>query len=220
MSLDDTEIQEIIDSIPIVPAKLKVNRRVVYRASAGCADRLGIVIGVYKTFINEKYAFTYSVKLDPIIVNSNSIQIRSDAMCHGKNIEPGSRVVFTEQEVWNDNVSDVFLKCSNAIVMEGRNVCDRDGCRQTMTYTIQLDNVRAQNEMIRNEEPSDIVNCLTLGPHISKKSTVFWDEDADQIFEDFSKYVDRVRLAIKEYKTVMDLPLHFQKNLQSFGTRM
>jgi len=80
MSLEDRERKEIIASIPIVEAKLQVNRRVMYRASAGCVDRLGTVMGVYETLINGKYGFPYSVKLDPITVNTSSIQIRSDAM--------------------------------------------------------------------------------------------------------------------------------------------
>jgi len=100
--------------------------------------------------------------------------------------------------VWNDNVPSVFLKYSNAIVMQGGNICDRDGCRQCIEYEIQLDNVRAQNETIRNIEPSDIINSSqTPAWHISKESLAFWEEDAEQIFVDFSKYNDSVRLAIK-----------------------
>ena len=88
--------------------------------------------------------------------------------------------------------------------MQGGNICDRDGCRQCIEYEIQLDNVRAQNETIRNIEPSDIINSSqTPAWHISKESLAFWEEDAEQIFVDFSKYNDSVRLAIKNTTTVM-----------------
>ena len=184
MSLEDTQVKEIF----AIESKLQVDCRVVYRASAGCVDRLGTVMGVYETLIKGKYGFTYSVKLDPITVNKNSIRIRSDAMYHGENIEPGSRVIFTEQEVWNDCLHSVISKHSNAIVMQDVN---RDGCKQCIGYKIQLDNVRAQNEMIRNIEPSDIINSSkTSARHISRKSLVFWEEDAEQMFADLYKYND------------------------------
>ena len=168
---------------------MQVNRRVVYRASAGCVDRLGTVIWVHETFMNEKYCYTYSVQLDPIIVNSSSLQVRSENMYRGEKIAPGSQVIFTEQEVFNDNVFSIFFHYSNAIVTK----VDRDG----LTCTIKLDNVRAQNEMIRNMEPSDkIESAQTPVLHISKESLGFWEEEADQIFVDFSEYVHEVRCAI------------------------
>jgi len=198
MSLQDRKIQEIIASIPIVPPKLHVYRRVVYRASAGCADRLGSVMQVHKTLIDQKYEFTYLVQLDPIIVDSSSIKIRSDKMYYGEHLAPGNRVIFTEKEVWNDNVSDVFWKYSNAVVIDGIDNCDKDACRPTMKYIIQLDNVRAQNEMIRISEQSDMTNISQ--PHARntfEQSAILWEEDADQIFGDFSEYVDRLKRATK-----------------------
>jgi len=141
MSLPADEMLKYIQSFPIAPAKLEVNSRVVYRASAGCADRRGFVTGFHKALINHQPAFTYSVRLDPIIVSSDSIKIRSDGMYDGKDFEPASRVIFTEQEVWNDDESSLFLKSSSALVIE----CIH-GHTQLVKYKIQLDNVRAQNE--------------------------------------------------------------------------
>jgi len=188
--------KEVIESIEIGDAKLQVDRRVVYRASAGCVDRLGTVMGVHKTFMNEKYCYTYSVQLDPIIVKSSSLQVPSDKTYCGED----SQVIFTEQEVWNDKVwndtvSGKFFHYSNAIVME----VDRN----SLTCTIQLDNVRAQNEMIRNTEESDeIKSAQTPVWHISKKSLGFWEEDADMQFGEFSAYYGRLRCAAEEAEDI------------------
>ena len=200
--------EKVIGSVPIGKAKLQVKRRVVYRASAGCVDRLGTVMGVHKTLISKKYCFTYSVKLDPIVVNSSSLQVRSENMYRGEKIAPGSQVIFTEQEVWNDKVwngtvwndtvsgeffrndtvSGKFFHYSNATITE----VDTN----SLTCTIQLDNVRAQNEMIRNAEESD-ENKSDQTPvlHISKESLSFWAEDTEMQFGQFSDYRDSIRCA-------------------------
>jgi len=195
MSVSADEMLKYIQSFPIGPAKLEVNSRVVYRASAGCVDRRGFVTGFHKTLINHQPALTYSVRLDPIVVNSNSIQVRSDGMYDGKDFEPASRVIFTEQEVWNDDESSLFLKFSSAIVIE---------CIHGHTYKIQLDNVRAQNEMIRKEQQSDTID-ISEPMAVSKESINHWDEEAVQIFYDFSEYIAELRLAVEKAQNTSDI---------------
>jgi len=195
--IEEEVFKKVIESVEIGDAKLQVGRRVVYRASAGCVDRLGTVIGVHGTFMNEKYCYTYSVRLDRIVVKSGSLQVPSDKTFCGED----SQVIFTEQEVWNDKVwngtvwndtvSGKFFHYSNATITK----VDTN----SLTCTIQLDNVRAQNEMIRNAEESDeIKSDQTPVLHISKESLSFWAEDTEMQFGEFSKYRDRLRCAYAE----------------------
>ena len=67
-----------------------------------------------------------------------------------------------------------------------------------MKYIIQLDNVRAQNEMVRNVEPSDISNSSQpRSRHTLEQSTDFWNEEKKHIFAHFSEYFDTVKHAIE-----------------------
>ena len=197
MSQGDAEIQEIVQSFPIVPAKLQENSRVVYRASAGCADRRGYVLQVHETTINYQQGFTYTVRLDPIVVEKQWIKDRCDGFEDGKCIPLHSLVVFKEQEVWNDDVPVVCSKISQAMVMESSSVCDRYGMHRPVTYKIQISNVRAQNDMIRKEEFSDTID---VSDTTLKQSTSYWDEDAAQTFHNFSEYIANMRLAINNAK--------------------
>jgi len=164
--LSSRQLLHAVDSVAEIPAKVSVGRRVVWRLTACCRDRHGVVTEVIETIVHRQVVFSYVIELDPIVVEGRQLISK-----YGSAIAENTKVLCSEEEMWKDGASS-----ATKLYLEGSivDVYESNSARGTMCfYAIKLDSVRAVDDMLRDAHPFDLYS------HAYDSQAMLWQNDVD-----------------------------------------